>query len=229
MNYLDIKKETIVYARMLNHAGKYEVREARFVELKYYSETDKFRGVINLAGIGDISMDAIPTVLYPTVQDAINETNEIVVHNKEMIGAILHRKNDDISRRGTIIVWHWDGTKAVPIEREFTYDVLVDDFIPTLHQGDYETKEGCEENNTLNIYKFSEEEGQKYVVNVFHEYVERIEVTATNAQDAKSKAENIATKTATDFEKLYWLEITDSEINSVNGVPTYGMDEPPQE
>ena len=67
---------------------------------------------------------------------------------------------------------------------------------------------------------------KKYIINVFHEYVERIEVDAENAETAKELAiEQALLADGTDRD-LEYLETTDAEVKSVDGVPTYGCDEP---
>lgn len=234
MNYLDITKDTIVYALMQSDTGKKEIREGHFVELKYYSETDKFRRVINLAGIGDLDMNGTKIVLYPTEQDAINEQNRIYAAAQGDVRRYLNEsKIDKIERIGVmqklaVELWKWDGVKPKRTYRDFSFDVLNQRMMYDT-EGVAGSYEECASVNTPTIYRFEKEDEKDYVVNVYHEYVERVSVKATNAEDAKDKAAGISTKTSADIGKLYWCEIIDAEINSVNGIPTYGEDEPSQE
>lgn len=65
-----------------------------------------------------------------------------------------------------------------------------------------------------------------YIINVFREVVEQVEVSAENALEAKNKAYEEASSLNHKMGYVEWLEISDTEVDSVDGVKTYGEDEP---
>lgn len=227
MNYLDIKKDTTVFMRHKRN-GKIEIHEARFNKLLYRSNPSVFYRTIIIAGVGEKELPIFDnSQFFRTEEDAINKTNEIRNPTSEEIGELLSKKHVKSNITSTwATVFFWDGTKVQKRTRTYIYDVLNDTLDIDIRDGEYFTKEECETANTIIVHRFPKNEKKTFVVNVFHESVEKVTVEAYTASEAKEKAFEKSTTTPIEDCTMEWLGVTDTEVDSVNGVKTYGKDEP---
>lgn len=199
MDLFDLKKGTIVYVRMTNpETEKNEIREARFSDLQMVSD-GAWNKIVEIAGLPRQSVkDGME--FYPTVEDAINETNRIGLPTpQKVINRIKSVEKVDVSTK-EITVYRWNGVEAVPYHiQHYSFDILNDKLIFRLDTECYLTKEECINANSITIHRFSDynlvdttPKKKKYNVRIFlHTFVDFYDVEAENEKEASELADSM--------------------------------------